>query len=75
MYKNTTTFSIGLSTHLSDMAICPFIDSTLGPAISVGCDPLELFSAVFDDTLIGLIVTETNKYAKLWLKIEGKQST
>ena len=57
------------------MAICPFIDPTLGPAISVGCDPLELFSALFDNTLIGLIVTETNTYAKLWLKSEGKQST
>ena len=61
--------------YSSDMAISPFIGPTLGPAIPVSCDPLELFSAFFDDTLIGLIVTETNKYAKLCLESEGKQST
>ena len=60
---------------MSDVAISPFTSPTPGPAIPVSCDPLELFSAFFDDTLIGLIVTETNKYAKLCLESEGKQST
>ena len=51
--------------YSSDMAISPFTGPTPGLAIPVSCDPLELFYAFFDDTLIGLIVTETNKYAKL----------
>ena len=50
------------------MPVSPFAGPTPGPAIPVSCDPLELFSAFFDDTLIGLIVTETNKYAKLCLE-------
>ena len=42
------------------------------PAIPVSCNPLELFSST---TLIGLIVTKMNKFAKLCLESEGKQST
>jgi len=57
------------------VTISPFTGPTPGPAIPVSRDPLELFSAFFDDTLIDLIVTETNKYAKLCLESEGKQST
>ena len=42
--------SIGWTTHLMDVAVSPFAGPTPGPAIPVSCDPLELFSAFFDDT-------------------------
>ena len=61
--------------YLSDVAVSPFAGPTPSPAIPVSCDSLELFSAFFDDTLIVLIVTEINRYAKLCLESQGKQST
>ena len=36
-----------------------------GPAVPICSDPVELFSLFFDDHVIGLIVTETNRYAAL----------
>ena len=35
-----------------------------GPQVSLSSDPLGLFSLFFDDTLVDLIVKETNRYAK-----------
>ena len=67
--------SIGWTTHLTDVAVSPFAGPTPGPAIPVSCDPLELFRAFFDDTLIGLIVTETNRYAKLCLESQDLHAT
>ena len=60
---------------MTDVTVSPFAGPTPGPAIPVSCNPLELFPAFFDDTLIGLIVTETNRYAKLCLESQGKQAS
>ena len=34
-----------------------------GPAVPISCDPEQMFSLFFDDQVIHLIVTETNRYA------------
>ena len=34
-----------------------------GPRVTLPCDPLGQFSLFFDNTLVDLIVKETNRYA------------
>ena len=44
-----------------------------GPRVPLPSDPLGLFSLFFDDTLMNLIVTETNRYAEQTLQGTGKE--
>ena len=44
-----------------------------GPRVRLPSDPLGLFSLFFDDTLVDLIVEETNKYAELSLQGTDKE--
>ena len=44
-----------------------------GPQVPLPSDPLGLFSLFFDDTLVDLIVEETNKYAELTLRGTDKE--
>ena len=60
---------------MSNTTDTSFIGPTPGPTTPLSDDPMEIFSLFFDSTLVGLIVTETNKYAKLCLETEGKQTT
>ena len=46
-----------------------------GPKVPLPSDPLVLFSLFFDDTLMNLIVTETNRYAEQTLQGTGKEWT
>ena len=48
---------------VSPVTVAPFTGET-GPAVSISSDPRELFSLLLDDTVVGLIVTETNRYAE-----------
>ena len=44
-----------------------------GPRVPLPHDPLSLFSLFFDDSLVGLIVEETNRYAEECLRGTNKQ--
>ena len=46
-----------------------------GPRVPLPHDPLGIFSLYFDDSLVSLIVTETNRYAKQCLRGTQKQWT
>ena len=44
-----------------------------GPQVPLPSDPLGLFSLFFDDTLVDLIVKETNRYAEQTLQGTDKE--
>ena len=46
-----------------------------GPRVQLPSDPLGLFSLFFDDTLVDLIVEETNRYAEQTLQGTEEWST
>ena len=46
-----------------------------GPRVQLPSDPLGLFSLFFDDTLVDLIVEETNRYAEQTLQGTKEWST
>ena len=50
--------------ELSPATVEPFTGVEACPAVSVSCDPLELFSTFFTSELIESIVLETNRYAQ-----------
>lgn len=54
---------IGWTMDVSPVTVAPFTGET-GPAVSISSDPRELFSLFLDDTVVDLIVTETNRYAE-----------
>ena len=63
------------SAAVSNTTDASFIGPTPGPTTPLSSDPMDIFSLFFDSTLVELIVTETNTYAKLCLESEGKQTT
>ena len=53
---------IGWSTSPSQVAVTEYT-ATVGPRVPTSRDPLEMFSQFFDEDLLTLIVTETNRFA------------
>ena len=48
---------------LNPVITVPYTAET-GPAVPISSDPLQLFSLFFDDEVVGVVVTETNRYAQ-----------
>ena len=56
-------FIIDWSKDASPVVVIPCSEQA-GPRVQLPSDPLGLFSLFFDDTLVDLIVEETNRYAE-----------
>ena len=63
---------IAWSSDASPVVVIPCTEQS-GPRVPLPSDPLGLFSLFFDDTLVDLIVEETNKYAELSLQGTDKE--
>ena len=68
-----------LDIHITDWSIqaAPVVvtpcSEQAGPKVPLPHDPLGLFSLFFDDTLVSMIVHETNRYAEQCLSGTSKQ--
>ena len=69
---NVITILVAWSSDASPVFVSQCTDHP-GPRVQLPSDPLGLFSLFFDDTLVDLIVEETNKYAELKLQGTGKE--
>ena len=54
------------------MVVANFVGQA-GPKVQLPHDPVGLFSLFFDDSLISLIVDETNRYAQQSLRGKNKE--
>ena len=65
-------FIVEWSKDASPVAVTP-CNEPAGPQVPLPSDPLGLFSLFFDDTLVDLIVKETNRYAEQTLQGTDKE--
>ena len=65
-------FILDWSTDASPVVVTPCSEPA-GPRVQLPSDPLGLFSLFFDDTLVDLIVEETNRYAEQTLQGTDKE--
>ena len=71
MTNNNITFT-EWSTQAHPVVVTPCTEQA-GPRVPLPHDPLGLFSLFFDDSLVSLIVEETNRYAEQVLRGTRKQ--
>ena len=65
-------FIVEWSKDASPVVVTPCSEQA-GPRVQLPSDPLGLFSLFFDDTLVDLIVEETNRYAEQTLQGTDKE--